>query len=200
VLMYLAITNERGQKANKNEATKASMEQAIETESETDDNERDHSPISKQNSICSGDEMGRPMNGLNDPYDTSGDTETVAGVDLLFEKRVDGGEHVMEKEPDMKEKEDDIPVGNKDLQNTLAEKRRELDEKQSSKISTKLDDIKAMALQGEWSSKIFHLYKYVTEAMLEDEGEGSIMKEAQKRKAMKSLILSRVGNMRDYFV
>ena len=56
-----------------------------------------------------------------------------------------------------------------------------MEEKQSCKVSTKLDDIEAMSLQGEWASKTLHLYKYVTEAMLEDEEDGSIMKDAFDR-------------------
>jgi hypothetical protein len=155
--------------------------------------------------------LEQPILGLSVPYgEGSGDKDGEVDTSKLF------GIGINNNEPNQKDGNEEkvtVLTGNQDVQAVLALKRKELEEKRSCKVSSKLDDIEAMNLQGEWSSKIFHLYKYVTEAMLEEEGEGSIMKEAfermrlstedkkrQKRKAIKTLISSRIGNMRDYFV
>jgi hypothetical protein len=213
-LLALAVGKDSGGRVKEKNATGVNPGKRIDTESETDEEERNRS---LSNNRGSGDDVEmRPLTGLNDPFDgTSGGTAAKEiDTNLLFASNADeDADSVVEECTDMEKKKVNLPTGNNDVQHTLAEKRRELEEKQSYKISAKLDDIEAMSLQGEWASKIFHVYKYVTEAMLDDEGEGSIMKEAfermrlstedkkrQKRKAMKTLILSRVGNMRDYFV
>ena len=212
--MSLAVGKDSDGKVKEKNTTGVNTEKQIETESETDEEERDPSLSIRRGS---GDDMGmRPLTGLNDAPSggTSGDTAKETDVSLLFANNTcDDAEGVMEECADMEKKKVNLPTDNNDVQHTLAEKRRELEEKQSYKISAKLDDIEAISLQGEWASKIFHVYKYVTEAMLDDEGEGSIMKEAfdrmklfsgdkkkQKRKAMKTLMLSRIGSMRAYFV
>jgi hypothetical protein len=199
--MLLSLSEKQQKKSNDKDKEKSignNKDGGINTITEECEKEREDKDEEGQNTPEMNKEPMIPIDGMNDDYESEEEENTGSGTNLLF---------------GTKEEEVPIAIGTLEVQNMLAKKRKELEEKRSCNVSAKLDDIEAMSLQGEWASKTFHIYKYVTEAMLEEEGDGSIMKDAfdrmrisgsdkktQKRKAIKSFILQRVGNMRDYFV